>query len=122
MLHMQIPTINISLQHYCYKSLGNACPYFTERKIYLQSEYILFCSIIYRYKGLDNVCPYLTLWEENHRFSPGRKILLYSLFLLVVKLKNRLYRYFCVEAMIMMLIYASTCVTLVCNHTNIASI
>ena len=35
MLHMQIPTINISLQHYCYKSLDNACSYFTERKIFV---------------------------------------------------------------------------------------
>ena len=60
--------------------------------------------------------------EENLRFSPSRKILLYSLFLLDVTLENRLYRYFCVAAMIMMLIYASKCVTLVCNHTYIASI
>ena len=90
MLYMQIPTINISLQHYCYKSLGNACPYFTEK--------------------------------ENLRFSPSRKILLYSLFLLDVTLENRLHRYFCVAAMIMMLIYASKFLTLVCNHTNIASI
>ena len=89
MLHMQIAAINISLQHYCYKSL-------------------------------DNVCPYFTVWEENLCFSPSRKILLYSLFLLDVTLENRLYRYFCVAAMIMMLIYASKCVTLVCNHTNIA--
>ena len=35
MLHMQIPTINISLQHCCYKSLDNVCPFFAacERKI-----------------------------------------------------------------------------------------
>ena len=35
---MQIPTINISLQHYCYKSVGNACPYFTQRKIFVLVE------------------------------------------------------------------------------------
>ena len=61
--------------------------------------------------------------RENHRFSPSRKILLHSLFLRDVSLENRPYRFFfCVAAMIMMLIYASICVTLVCNHTYIASI
>ena len=61
-------------------------------------------------------------WEENLCFSPNRKILLYSLVLLDVTLENRFYRYFCVVAMIMMLTYASKCVTFVCNHTYIALI
>ena len=90
MLHMQIPLINISLQNYCYKSLCNACPYFTESKIFVLVLAERFYCIAY--------------------------------FFLDVTLENRLYRYFCVAAMIMMLIYASKCVTLVCNHTNIASI
>ena len=64
--------------------------------------------------------PVLYRVRENLRFSSSRKILLHSLFLWDVTLENRLYRYFCVAAMIMMLIYASKCVTLVCNHTNIA--
>ena len=61
---------------------------------------------------------YLTLWEENHRFSPIRMTLLYSLFRLEVTLENRLYCYFCEAAMTMMLIYLSKCVTLVCNHID----
>ena len=54
--------------------------------------------------------------RKNLGFSPSRKILLYSLFLLDVTLENRLYRYFCVTAMIMMLIYASKCVVEVSRY------
>ena len=82
MLHMQIPTINISLQHYCYKSL--------------------------------DVCPYVTSFQLQPKDFTVQSISL--------TLENHLYRYFCVAAMIMMLIHASKFVTLVCNHTDIASI
>ena len=92
MLHMQIPTINISLQHCCYKSLDNVCPFFAacERKITVLVLVGRFYCIVYFFQI-----------RQKTTFTQ---------------------RYFCVAIRIMMLIYALKCETLICNHTNIASI
>ena len=57
------------------------------------------------------------------RFSCSRKILLYSLFLSDVSLENRPYRFFLRGSNDYDVNHdASKFVTLVCNHTDIASI
>ena len=95
--------------------------YWRMRLFYVSGERLLWVLTIARVQCCT--CKYLQIYlcsiiairalvlygEENLRFSPSRKILLYSLFLSDVSLENRPYRFFCVAAMIMMLIYASMC-------------